>query len=235
MSRIDDVFAELGFAVDPAWLDRALPHSSYAYENGRVPDNERLEFLGDAVLELVVTEHLYHTFSDAEGRLAKLRAAVVNSQVLADVARSLELGPELRLGKGEIATGGTNKNSLLANAMEAVIGAVFLSAGQVAAGRLIHHLLDGLIARAAASGAGLDWKTSLQELTAHRELGVPAYDISESGPDHNKHFVAVVRLGDWTSEPGEGSSKKQAEQGAAERAFHALDGELAADGSVRVA
>jgi ribonuclease-3 len=220
-----DLFAELGFEVDPELYRLALTHRSYAYENGGLPHNERLEFLGDSVLGVVVTEYLYTKYPDfPEGQLAKLRAAVVNAHALADVARSLGLGAEILLGKGEIATGGMDKASILADTFEAMLGAVMISAGRDAADKVIHHIFDSLVDDAALLGAGLDWKTSLQELCAERGLDVPQYSVTESGPDHAKHFVATVVIGDWRSSPGEGSSKKQAEQGAAEAAF----GELSA-------
>jgi ribonuclease-3 len=223
VSGVLELLDELGVVVDAQLLRLALTHSSFAYENGRIPDNERLEFLGDAVLELVVTEHIYATFpDDPEGRLAKLRAAVVSAQTLAKVARSLGLGDELLLGKGELVTGGSGKSSLLADAMEAVIGAVFLSSGVDGARVLVHRLFNPLVAEAASRGTGLDWKTSLQELSARHDLGIPTYEVAETGPDHSKEFTAQVRLNDWLSQPGVGTSKKHAEQGAAESAFHEL-------------
>jgi ribonuclease III len=156
------VLDDLGMSVDPELLDRALTHRSYAYERGGLPTNERLEFLGDSVLGLVVTEHLFVSYPDlSEGQLAKLRAAVVNSRALADVARDLDLGAVIHLGRGEEATGGRDKSSILADTMEAVIGAVFLQHGIAAARDLIHHLFDGLMADVVTRGAGLDWKTSL--------------------------------------------------------------------------
>lgn len=203
-----------------------MTHRSYAYENGGLPHNERLEFLGDAVLGVVVTEHLYRSYPDLpEGRLAKLRAAVVNSNSLADVARGLDLGSAILLGRGEQTTGGADKSSILADSLEALLGAVLISAGRDAADRLIRHLFDPLVEAAVGLGAGLDWKTSLQELAADLELGSVFYRITESGPDHDKRFEALAVVGGRTFEPGTGTSKKQAEQGAAERAFGALSSE----------
>jgi ribonuclease-3 len=162
-------------SVDPELLDRALTHRSYAYEQGGLPTNERLEFLGDSVLGLVVTEHLFVTYPDlSEGQLAKLRAAVVNSRALADIARQLDLGAVIHLGRGEESTGGRDKSSILADTMEAVIGAVFLQHGVDAARDLVHHLFDPLMAEVATRGAGLDWKTSLQEIASTDGLGVPS-------------------------------------------------------------
>ena len=223
MSRTLQLIRELGIDLDPQLYELALTHRSYAYENGGLPNNERLEFLGDAVLGVVVTEFLFGRFPDfPEGQLAKLRAAVVNSRALADVARSLDMGAELRLGKGELATGGQDKASILADSTEALIGAVMLSDGRDAATRLIHHIFVPLIEDAATLGAGLDWKTSLQELCARLELGTPQYRIEETGPDHDKRFTASVLVDGLVFPAGAGTSKKQAEQGAAKAAFNEL-------------
>ena len=214
---------ELGIDLDPQLLQLALTHRSYAYENGGLPHNERLEFLGDSVLGVVVTEFLYRSYPDLpEGRLAKLRAAVVNSHSLADVARSLDLGSQILLGKGELTTGGDDKSSILADAFEALLGSVLISCGRDAADVLVHHLFDPLVVQAASLGAGLDWKTSLQELAADADLGAPSYRVTESGPDHDKRFEAVAIVGNKAYPPGAGTSKKQAEQGAAKNAFTAL-------------
>lgn len=217
------LFEELGIEIDPQLYELALTHRSFAYENGGLPHNERLEFLGDAVLGMVVTEHLYRRFPDfAEGRLAKLRAAVVNAHALAEVGRSLGIGEELRLGRGEITTGGADKHSILADAMEAIFGAVLISAGRDAADRLLHRLFDPLVEQAVRTGAGLDWKTSLQELCASLELTPPVYLVTATGPDHDKRFDAVVQVGETQYGHGHGTSKKQAEQQAAETAYQQL-------------
>ncbi len=204
-------------------LQLALTHRSYAYEHGGLPTNERLEFLGDSVLGVVVTETLYVTQPDLpEGLLAKLRAAVVNARALASVARTIGLGEHILLGKGEVATGGRAKASILSDTVEAVIGAVYLSGGFENAGALVHRLFDPLLAAAAGLGAGLDWKTSLQELVSTHSLGVPEYLIEAEGPDHEKTFTARVRVGDRLHGHGVGRSKKQAEQQAAESAYRTL-------------
>lgn len=206
----------LGVAVSAGILEQALTHRSYAYEHGGLPTNERLEFLGDAVLGLVVTETLYARNPDVdEGQLAKMRAAVVNARALAEVARALGIGDSLRLGRGEETTGGRNKSSILADALEALIGAVYLDRGLAAATDLVHRLFDPMITAAAELGAGLDWKTSLQELAAHHDLGIPEYVLTETGPDHEKVFTASVRVGDLVFGDGIGRSKKEAEQQAA--------------------
>ncbi|MCO5992118.1 ribonuclease III [Actinoallomurus rhizosphaericola] len=213
----------LGVSPDPALLERALTHRSFAYENGGLPTNERLEFLGDSVLGLIVTDTLFRNHPDLpEGQLAKLRAAVVNMRALAGVARTLGLGAYIRLGRGEEGTGGRDKSSILADTLEALIGAVYLDSGLKAAAELVHRLFDPLITRSASLGAGLDWKTSLQELTATEELGVPEYHVEESGPDHQKTFRAAVVVGGTEYGRGEGRSKKEAEQQAAEAAWRAI-------------
>ncbi len=213
----------LDAGLSPALLERALTHRSFAYENGGLPTNERLEFLGDAVLGLVVTDALFREYPDLpEGQLAKLRAAVVNMRALAGVARGLHLGDFVRLGRGEEGTGGRDKSSILADTLEAVIGAVYIERGLAVASGLVHRLFDPVIARSARLGAGLDWKTSLQELTAAGVLGVPEYHVDESGPDHQKSFRAMVRVGGRVYGSGEGRSKKEAEQQAAEAAWLAI-------------
>ena len=215
--------AALGTAVDPALLERALTHRSYAYENGGLPTNERLEFLGDAVLGLAVTDALFREHPDLpEGQLAKLRASVVNTRALAGVARELGLGRWLRLGRGEEVTGGRDKNSILADTTEAVLGAVYLDRGVDHAIALVHRLFDPLMQAASREGAELDWKTALQELTAARGLGVPDYSLSESGPDHAKRFIAVVLVAGEAHGQGAGRSKKEAEQHAAQAAHGTL-------------
>lgn len=218
--RLGGILTELGINLDPELLERALTHRSYAYEQGGLPTNERLEFLGDAVLGLVVTEHLFISFPDlSEGQLAKLRAATVNSRALAEVARELGVGSLVRLGRGEQTTGGRDKSSILADTMEALIGAVFLQHGVVAARHFVHYLFDPLMADVVTRGAGLDWKTSLQELASTTGLEVPTYEVVESGPDHAKSFEAIVVLGPRRYGPGLGRNKKEAEQNAAATAY----------------
>jgi ribonuclease III len=218
-----ELLQALEVPLAPELLERALTHRSFAYENGGLPTNERLEFLGDSVLGLIVTDTLFREYPDLpEGQLAKLRAAVVNMRALAGVARGLQLGAYVRLGKGEEGTGGRDKSSILADTLEAVLGAVYIDRGLAEADALVHRLFDPVIARSARLGAGLDWKTSLQELTAAEVLGVPEYHVDESGPDHQKSFHASVRIGGQTYGQGEGRSKKEAEQQAAEAAWTAI-------------
>lgn len=215
-----------GVPVEPGLLERALTHRSYAYENGGLPTNERLEFLGDSVLGVVITSALFHNHPDLpEGQLAKLRASVVNMHALADVARGLGpdgLGRHLLLGKGEETTGGRDKASILADTLEALLGAIYLEHGLDVAAEVIHRLFDPLMAESAGRGAALDWKTSLQELTAALGLGVPDYVIEDSGPDHAKTFTAWVVVAGERYGGSEGRSKKQAEQRAAAAAWRIL-------------
>jgi len=204
-------------------LVRAMTHRSYAYEAGGLPTNERLEFLGDAVLGLVVTDALFRSHPGlAEGQLAKLRASVVNMHALAGVARACRLGRHLLLGRGEEGTGGRDKPSILADSLEALIGTVYAEAGLDVARRLVRRLLDPLMAEAATRGAGLDWKTSLQELAATAGRGAPSYAVDETGPDHAKHFTARASVGGLVLGAGAGGTKKEAEQQAARHAYGAL-------------
>ncbi len=223
----------LGVDLDAELLTLSLTHRSYAYEHGGLPPNERLEFLGDAVLGVIVTDHLYNAHPTLpEGRLAKLRASVVNMNALAGVARDLGdggLGAYLLLGRGEELTGGRDKASILADGLEAVIGAVYLAHGLEPARALVHHLFGQVMAEAPRLGAGLDWKTSLQELTAAAGLGVPEYLVDESGPDHRKEFRATVVVAGNSYGAGNGRTKKEAEQKAAETAYTELYTSLAAE------
>jgi ribonuclease-3 len=217
----------LGVSLDAELLQRALTHRSYAYEHGGAPHNERLEFLGDSVLGVVITETLYRGHPDLpEGKLAKLRASVVNMRALAEVARKMGdeggLGPYLRLGRGEEVTGGREKASILADTVEALLGAIYVEGGLPVAARVIHDLFDGLLADVANHGAGLDWKTSLQELTAELGIGVPEYVITSYGPDHAKTFTARASVGGEVFDASSGRNKKEAEQAAAQTAYRLL-------------
>jgi ribonuclease III len=217
----------LGVDLPDELLLLALTHRSYAYEHGGLPTNERLEFLGDAVLGLTITDELFHRHADrSEGELAKLRASVVNTQALADVARNLcpeGLGVYMLLGRGEAQTGGADKSSILADGMESVLGAIYLHHGMETAHQVILRFFGPLLDEAATMGAGLDWKTSLQELTAARGMGAPYYVVTSTGPDHDKEFTAVVVVMDTEYGSGVGRSKKEAEQKAASTAWNVLD------------
>ena len=224
LSPREKLLAHIGLPLSSAILDLALTHRSFAYENGGVPTNERLEFLGDSVLGIIVTEELYHRFPDfPEGRLAKLRAATVNMRALAEVGRFLGLGEALMVGKGEEVTGGREKNSMLADSVEALIGAIYVDQGFEKTATFVRRIMAPTIEAAENLGAGLDWKTSLQELAAQLGRGLPEYSVEESGPDHLKHFVATCTIGKSSLGTGEGKSKKEAEQRAAAAAFAALE------------
>lgn len=205
----------IGFTFrDRSLFELAMTHRSYAYENGNLPNNERLEFLGDSVLGIVVTRALYERFpNEAEGDLAKRRAALVNANVLAEVAREIELGPAIRLGRGEELTGGADKSSILADTFEALLGAVYLDRGMRRSKKLIMSLMTSRITGEVA--VARDWKTALQELCSARFGALPEYRVTESGPDHQKRFRALVLLGGDEYGSGEGRSKKEAEQQAA--------------------
>ena len=198
---------KLGVDIDPELLSLALTHRSFAYENGGVPHNERLEFLGDSILGQAVTVHLYTTHPDLEeGALAKRRASVVSTVALAEVARSIGLGAHVRLGRGEAQTGGRDKDSILADTMEAVIGATFLSAGPEASTSLVLRLVAPLMADPERYGAAMDPKTSLQELAARLGLEPPRYVVDAEGPDHTRVFTATVTVGD-TARTGTGRAR----------------------------
>src|SRR5215213_5970874 len=223
MADSTDLVKSFGVPIEPRLLERALTHRSYAYEHGGLPTNERLEFLGDSVLGLVVTDTLYRRHPDRpEGQLAKLRAAVVNMRALAGVGAGLRLGDYVFLGRGEESTGGRQKASILADTLEAVIGAAYLDGGMAVAEALVHRLVDPLLDSAGDLGAALDWKTSLQELTASSSSGVPVYEVTEQGPDHAKVFSATAHVAGESLGQGEGRSKKEAEQKAAAAAWGAL-------------
>jgi ribonuclease-3 len=210
----------LGISVKTELIDLALTHRSFAYESGGIPTNERLEFLGDSVLGLVVTEELYQQLPDMdESRLSPLRSGVVNTKALAQIARDLNVGPFLRIGKGEETSGGREKNSILADALEALVGAIYLEHGFEATSQIILNWFRPVIKDAMSQGMGIDGKTALQELTSARSLGLPEYQVSESGPDHDKSFTANVLVGGNVIASGEGKSKRDAEQAAARTAY----------------
>lgn len=218
LSRLIDVpFDDLGL------LERALTHRSWAFENGSVQPNERLEFLGDAVLALVVTDEVFHAHPDEqEGRLAKVRSAAVKTGSLAEVARDLGLGRFVKLGRGEDTSGGRDKDSILADTLEAVIGAVYLDRGFATSYEFVQRLFAVRLADLAEMEAALDYKTSLQELCAARFERLPDYLVEDEGPDHAKTFSAIVSVDGRELGRGEGRSKKQAEQRAAREAFRLI-------------
>jgi ribonuclease-3 len=214
----------LGISVKTELIDLALTHRSFAYESGGIPTNERLEFLGDSVLGLVVTQELYEQLPDMdESRLSPLRSGVVNTKALAQIARDLKVGDFLRIGKGEESSGGRDKNSILADALEALVGAIYLEHGFEATSKIILNWFKPVIADAMAQGMGIDGKTALQELSSAKNLGLPEYQVTESGPDHDKSFAAKVLVNGNVIGSGEGKSKRDAEQAAARAAYLKLN------------
>ncbi len=213
----------LGVEIEPSLLQLAFTHRSYAYEADSKETNERLEFLGDSVLGLIVTEELYKRYPDFdESRLSPLRSGVVNMRALADIARTLELGQYIRLGKGEEVTNGRDKNSLLADALEALIGAIYLQCGFEKCTEIVRRLIATTMDSAVARGAGLDGKTALQELAASLGKGAPEYVVTEEGPDHDKNFTATAMVSGEALAIGTGKSKREAEQIAARIAYESL-------------
>ncbi|MEZ5410788.1 MAG: ribonuclease III [Acidimicrobiales bacterium] len=222
--QLDEFCDRLGHHfADPGLLTLALTHRSFCAEHPSNSPNERLEFLGDSVLGLVVTDHIYRNYPMLpEGQLAKLRASVVNTATLAELGRRLRVGPLLRLGKGEDQSGGRDKESILADALEALFGAVYVDGGWDAAQSVILTLTAEAILEAAEQPGKKDYKTQLQELTARLALGTPVYQIDGSGPDHDKRFTAVTLIDGVPRGHGAGTSKKRAEQVAARSAYTAV-------------
>ena len=218
------LFVALGYVFDDSEiLEHALTHRSWCAENPSDPSNERLEFLGDAILGVTITEKLFHDKPDfVEGDLAKARAEIVSASSLAKVARAIGVGPHLRLGKGEEASGGREKDSILADAMEAVIAAMYLDGGSEPTTRVLRTLLFDHVEQALQTPGERDYKTRLQERASELGHDAPIYDLSFSGPDHDRRFNATVVVGATVGQ-GSGSSKKQAQQNAAQKAFQALD------------
>ncbi len=212
--------------TDPALLKLALTHRSVSSDDPARKDNERLEFLGDAVLQLIVTDLLYDSYPQlAEGQMAKVRAAVVSRGTLAEVARHIDMGAHIELAASEAATGGREKDSILADAVEAVIGAIYLDGGFEPTRRVVLELWENKVAERARQPGVKDYKTRLQELTARDGIR-PVYRVDGSGPDHDRWFSAVVSVNGTDYGSGEGRSKKEAEQDAAREALEALTREI---------
>ncbi len=225
VTDLSTLVSRLGYDFErPELLALALTHRSWCAENGDVPSNERLEFLGDSVLGAVITVHLYDRYPDlSEGRLSKLRAALVSEPALAEAARSLDLGAMVRLSKGEDTMGGRNKDSILSDAFEAVIGAAFLDSGWPEVTDLVLRVLGERIGDIAyADESDPDFKGRLQELVARHFPSPPVYELNDVGPDHAKEFFAQVLVDGNVAGRGEGGSKKKAEQAAAEQAWRDL-------------
>jgi ribonuclease-3 len=209
--------------ADMTLLRRAMAHRSWCAETPGEESNERLEFLGDAVLGWLVTDVAYRRYADlAEGKLTDLRKSVVNASALAEVARSVGIGPHLLLGRGERAAGGADKDSILCDAFEAALGAVYLDGGADAAMRLVERWITPRLEVTVGQLDRLDRKTQLQELAVRLLQGVPEYDVRSEGPDHAKRFFATVSIAGTPYGGGTGTSKKSAEQAAATMAIDAL-------------
>ncbi|MFT4245657.1 MAG: ribonuclease III [Micrococcaceae bacterium] len=219
----DKLLKRLGVEINSKTLSHALTHRSYAYEHGGIPHNERFEFLGDSVLSLVVTDKLFHTYPDvSEGELAKRRSAVVSTHALAQIARELGLGEFIQLGKGEDQTNGRDKSSILADTMEAIIGACYLDQGLDTARDMVLRITSPLIENTEHLKASLDWKTSIQELVAAKNKGEVSYEVEAEGPDHAKLYTAYLIVENKRIASGTGTSKKEAEKVAAKEAWRKL-------------
>lgn len=221
VTSLQELCTALGHSfADVSLLRQALIHRSYTAESDEVATNERLEFLGDAVLGWVVADLAYHRLpDDSEGRLSDLRQSVVNAGALADIARSLDLGSYVFLGRGENAAGGRDKTSILSDAFEAVIGAVYLDAGPEAADAFVRRFLSSVVEEVLPRLDSFDNKTRLQELCSQLSLSAPKYETSGEGPEHEKTFTAEVIVDGRVRGRGIGRTKKSAEQMAAERAL----------------
>lgn len=213
----------LGVDIDRDKLCLALTHRSFAHENGHLPTNERLEFLGDAVLGLSVASQLYAQYPlSPESEVSKMRASIVSRYGLADIAREIELGRHILLGKGERTTGGHDKDSILADTTEALFGAIYLQHGFSVAQSVILRLFRVKIDNATASGRHLDWKTHLQELCASLKRPMPVYTATSTGPEHDQTFTAIATVDEVEYGRGVGPNKKMAEQQAAHLACQKL-------------
>lgn len=223
MSSKEELLKRLGINLDSETLHLSLTHRSYSYENGGIPTNERLEFLGDSILGFCVAEHLYKSSPDlAEGDLAKRRAAVVSTRALASIARELEVGKHILLGRGESQSNGADKSSILADTMEALIGAVYLSHGMDEARQMVMRFIGPLLSDPQLLGAATDWKTVIQEEVAAAKNGEMRYAVIGSGPDHARSYVAELLIADKVYGTGTGPSKKEAEQEAARNTWNML-------------
>ncbi|QWW18904.1 ribonuclease III [Schaalia sp. 19OD2882] len=215
-----------GAEVDPDLLALALVHRSWANEAGGVPNNERLEFLGDSVLSIVATERLFIDHPDLpESDLSRMRAASVSQEPLARAARAIGLGDFVRLGKGESRTGGADKDSILSDTFEALIGATYLTHGLDVTRQVVLRHVGPLLIKSAVAGAARDFKTVLLEIAAARSLGEVSYEVEGEGPDHARHYTARAFAGASCLGRGEGASKKHAEFAAAADAVAALEAE----------
>jgi ribonuclease-3 len=218
--NLDALGESLGVEIEPQLLELALTHRSYSYENGRGPNNERLEFLGDAILGFLVTAHIHDHFADLdEGELTKLKNAVVSAPALAEAATALDLGSHLLLGKGEIQTGGREKQNLLADCFEAVLGAAFVSKGMPAAAKIVETLILPMLSDSKQLLDSADPKTTLLEVLQVAGRAQPVYQITHEGPDHDRTFFATLLIEGEVVASAEGRSRKLAETNAAIKAL----------------
>jgi ribonuclease-3 len=218
--NLDALGKSLGVEIEPQLLELALTHRSFSYENGRGPNNERLEFLGDAILGFLVTAHIHDHFADLdEGELTKLKNAVVSAPALAEAATALDLGSHLLLGKGEIQTGGREKQNLLADCFEAVLGAAFVSKGMPAASKIVEKFILPMLADPKQLLDSSDPKTTLLETLQAAGKPQPVYQITHEGPDHDRTFFATLVIDGEVAASGEGRSRKLAETNAAIKAL----------------
>jgi len=223
---LDALGKSLGVEIEPQLLELALTHRSYSYENGRGPNNERLEFLGDAILGFLVTAHIHDHFSDMdEGNLTKLKNAVVSAPALAQAASSINLGEYLLLGKGEIQTGGREKMNLLADTFEAVLGAAYVSKGLEAAKTIVDQHILPLLDSAEDLLLSADPKTTFLESMQQQGKAVPVYQTTHEGPDHDRTFFANLIIDGIVVASASGRSRKQAETNAAIKALSGSTGE----------
>jgi ribonuclease-3 len=223
---LDALGKSLGVEIEPQLLALALTHRSYSYENGRGPNNERLEFLGDAILGFLVTSHIHDHFSDLdEGNLTKLKNAVVSAPALAQAASSINLGEYLLLGKGEIQTGGREKMNLLADTFEAVLGAAYVSKGLEAAKTIVDQHILPLLDSSEDLLLSADPKTTFLESMQQQGKAVPVYQTTHEGPDHDRTFFANLLIDGQVIASASGRSRKQAETNAAIKALSGSTGE----------
>jgi ribonuclease-3 len=221
--KLDALSEKLGVEINRELLKLALTHRSYSYEHGNIPNNERLEFLGDSVLGFVVTSHIYETLTNLpEGEMTKVKNAVVSARALAVVAAELSLGEYLLLGKGELATDGRNKPNLLADAFEAILGAAYMSNGFDSARALVEKFVFPLLDNPDEIRANSDPKTTLQERIQALGRGTPNYKTRFEGPDHNRDYFSTLYVNGEEISHGEGRTKKNAETAAAVKALEIL-------------
>lgn len=215
---------KLGINIDLKLLELALTHRSYAHEAGVETNNERLEFLGDSVVGIVVTEWLFRRHPGvSEGTLAKMRAATVSREALAIVGRAIDLGDYIKLGRGERLTGGRDKDSILCDTFEAVIGAIYLGNGLEYTRELVVRLTGDLLAQAGTRRAGQDWKTAVNVLAKNSGLGEVSYEVTHEGPDHDRVFSATLLVDGKAYETGRAPSRKAAEKQAAALSYPLLE------------